>query len=132
MLQFEPEERVYGNLNMSLILLLRGGRDLASEFVLRSPSDGLQIVHAEIGDLLEKDRIIAEINSRPVLAPFKGVLRGLFHHEIRVWKGLKIGDMDPRDDPCYSTLVTGKSLAIDGGVLQAILSRPELRQHIWD
>jgi hypothetical protein len=35
MLQFEPEEHVYGNLNMSLILLLRGGGDLASGIALR-------------------------------------------------------------------------------------------------
>jgi len=35
MLQFEPEERVYGNLSMSIILVLRGGGDLASGVALR-------------------------------------------------------------------------------------------------
>jgi xanthine dehydrogenase accessory factor len=53
------------------------------------------------------------------------------HPGIRVWKGLKIGDVDPRDDPRYCTLVSYKSLAIGGGVLEAILSHPELRPHIW-
>jgi xanthine dehydrogenase accessory factor len=66
------------------------------------------------------------------LAPFKGVLRGLLHPGIRVWKGQKIGDVDPRDDPRYCTLVSDKSLAIGGRVLEAILSRPDLRPHIWD
>jgi xanthine dehydrogenase accessory factor len=103
-----------------------------SERVLRSPSDGMFIVHADIGDHLEKDQIVAEVNSRSVLAPFKGVLRGLLQSGIRVWKGLKIGDVDPRDDPCYCALSWDKSLAIGGGVLEAILSRPELCPHIWD
>ena len=34
MLQFEPEERVYGNLNMSIILVIMGGGDLASGVAL--------------------------------------------------------------------------------------------------
>jgi len=103
-----------------------------SERVLRSPSDGMLIVHSDIGDHLEKDRVVAEVNSLPVLAPFKGVLCGLLHPGIRVWKGLKIDDVDPRDYTHYCTLVSDKSLAIGGGVLEAILSRPELRPHIWD
>ena len=100
--------------------------------VLRSPSDGMLIVHADIGDHLEKDQIIAEVNSRPVLAPFKGVLRGLLHSGIRVWKGLKIGDVDPRNYTHYCTLASDKSLANGGGVLESILSRPEMHPHIWD
>ncbi len=103
-----------------------------SERVLRSPSDGMFIVHADIGDHLENDQVVTEVNSLPVLAPFKGVRRGLLHPRIRVWKGLKIGDMDPRDDPRHCTLVSDKSLALGGGVLEAILSHPELRPHIWD
>ncbi|MFC2043056.1 hypothetical protein ACFLUA_02770 [Chloroflexota bacterium] len=132
MLQFEPEERDYGNLNMSLILLLRDGGDLANEFVLRSTADGMHIVHADIGDHLEIDQIVAEINSRLVLTPFMGVLHDLLHPGFRVWKGLKIDDVDPGDDLGYCTLVSDKSLAFGGGVLEAILSRPELRPHIWN
>jgi xanthine dehydrogenase accessory factor len=52
--------------------------------------------------------------------------------DLQVWRGLKIGDLDPRDDPSYCTLVSDKSLAIAGGVLEAILSRPDLRASLWD
>jgi xanthine dehydrogenase accessory factor len=42
-----------------------------------------------------------------------------------------IGDIDPRDDPSYCTLVSDKSLAVGGGVLEAILSRVDLRPFLW-
>jgi xanthine dehydrogenase accessory factor len=44
---------------------------------------------------------------------------------------MKIGDLDPRDDPRLCTLVSDKSLAVAGGVLEAILSRRELRSRLW-
>jgi xanthine dehydrogenase accessory factor len=59
------------------------------------------------------------------------VLRGLIHPDCPVRQGMKIGDVDPRDDPAICSLVSEKSLAIGGGVLEAILSRAELRQNLW-
>jgi xanthine dehydrogenase accessory factor len=59
------------------------------------------------------------------------VLRGLLHAGFHVTAGQKIGDVDPRDDPSYCTMVSDKSLAIAGGVLEAILSRVDLRPHLW-
>jgi xanthine dehydrogenase accessory factor len=56
------------------------------------------------------------------------VLRGLVRDGLRVSKGVKIGDVDPRDDPSYCWLVSDKALAIGGGVLEAILSRAEVRK----
>ena len=44
----------------------------------------------------------------------------------------KLGDVDPRNDPRYCYLVSDKSLALGGSVLEAILSRPELRPHLWE
>jgi xanthine dehydrogenase accessory factor len=44
---------------------------------------------------------------------------------------LKIGDVDPRDDPSFCSLVSEKALAVGGGVLEAILSRKELRATLW-
>jgi xanthine dehydrogenase accessory factor len=46
---------------------------------------------------------------------------------LKIRTGVKIGDIDPRDDVRYCTMVSDKSLAVGGGVLEAILSRPELR-----
>jgi xanthine dehydrogenase accessory factor len=106
--------------------------DRDTERVLRAPADGELRAIAEIGDHLEAGQLIAEVGGQAVQAPFRGVLRGLIYPGLHVWKGLKIGDVDPRDDPRYCRLVSDKSLAVGGGVLEAILSRPELRAHLWD
>ena len=57
---------------------------------------------------------------------------GLFRFGLHVKEGLKIGDLDPRDDPRYCTLISDKSLALGGSVLEAILSRAEIRKELWD
>ena len=43
----------------------------------------------------------------------------------------KIGDVDPRLDPNHCRVVSEKSLAIGGGVLEAILACPDLRSGLW-
>lgn len=106
--------------------------EFGAERVLRSPADGCLVTHAQIGDRLEPGQCVAEVEGQLIRAPFKGVLRGLLHPGIRVHRGMKVGDVDPRDDPRYCFQVSDKSLAIGGGVLEAILSRPDLRPHLWD
>lgn len=102
-----------------------------AERVLRAPAQGFLIPHAQIGDHLEPGQPVAEVAGQMILAPFAGVLRGLVHPQLPVLPGMKIGDVDPRDDPTLCSLVSEKSLAIGGGVLEAILSRPELRSILW-
>lgn len=109
--------------------------------VLRAPMDGTLITHANIGEHIEEGQNIAEIYyghqtkgyspSSVVRSPLRGVLRGLLHPGLTVTRGLKIGDVDPRDDPRACTLVSDKALSIGGGVLEAILSKPELRTQLW-
>jgi xanthine dehydrogenase accessory factor len=106
--------------------------DYGVDRVLRAPVEGIFQAHADIGDHLEAGQLVADVDGEPVKAPFRGVLRGLLYPGLRVPRGLKIGDVDPRDDPRYCTLVSDKSLAIGGSVLEAILSRPELRAYLWD
>ncbi len=103
-----------------------------AERVLRSPTDGILEAIVEIGDYLQPGQMIACVNTEPIFAPFKGVLRGLLHTGLTVYKGMKIGDVDPRNDPRYCSLVSDKSLAIGGAVLEAILSQTELRPFLWD
>jgi xanthine dehydrogenase accessory factor len=100
--------------------------------VLRAPRDGILRGLAQIGDLVEAGQPLAEIEGETVSAPFQGVLRGLIHPGLRVWRGLKIGDVDPRSDPQMCWQVSDKSLAVGGGVLEAILSIPALRLRLWD
>jgi xanthine dehydrogenase accessory factor len=118
--------------------------------VLRAPSDGLLITRANIGDHVEAGEIIAEIlqdttdsslsshgpdilreSDMKVISPISGVVRGIIRDGIKVTKGLKIGDVDPRDDPSACFLVSDKALAIGGGVLEAILSKEEIKKKLF-
>ena len=105
---------------------------IRAERVLRAPADGKLIAHGEIGHHFDKGDIICEVDGVPLKAPFNGSLRGLIRPGLIVKKGLKIGDLDPRDDPRYCTLISDKSLALGGSVLEAILSREEIRKELWD
>lgn len=101
-----------------------------SKRVLRAQRHGTLEVLAEIGELVQEGQLIAKIGDQEVRAPFQGTLRGIARPGIQVWPGLKIGDVDPRADPVYARLISEKSLAIGGGVLEAILSRPDLRRKL--
>lgn len=100
--------------------------------VLRAPAQGQIHTSAQIGDHVDPGQVIAEVDGIPVNAPIAGVIRGLIHSGLRVWNGLKIGDVDPHDDPRYCYLVSDKALAVGGGVLEAILSTAILRPYLWD
>lgn len=103
-----------------------------AERVLRAPASGVMRALANIGDHVEADQPIAEVSGQIVTAPFKGILRGLLYPGLRVSPAMKIGDVDPRDDPCYCYQVSDKALAIGGGVLEAILTRADIRDEMWD
>jgi xanthine dehydrogenase accessory factor len=100
--------------------------------VLRAPNQGLIHNYAQIGDQVAAGQVVAEVDGKPVSAPFAGVLRGLIHSGLPVNSGLKIGDVDPRADPRYCYLVSDKALAVAGGVLEVILSTTYLRPELWD
>ncbi len=106
-------------------------REKLTERALYSPVEGLLVPNKTIGDFVEEGELIAAINGQPINGPFKGVLRGLIHPDVEVRQGMKIGDLDPRNDPQLCNHVSDKALAIGGGVLEAILSKPELRPHLW-
>lgn len=91
--------------------------------VLRAPSAG--VIHAlkAIGDHVEAGEPVALINNAlPVVSQISGALRGLIRSGLHIPAGLKIGDVDPRDNRDLCFLVSDKALAVGGGVLEAILS----------
>jgi len=102
------------------------------ERVLRAPADGVFHTLAVIGDHLDPGQVTGEVAGQVVIAPFAGVLRGLLHSGIAVERNAKVGDLDPRDDLRYCTLVSDKALAVGGGALEAILTDPGLRRQLWD
>jgi xanthine dehydrogenase accessory factor len=104
--------------------------------VLRASGDGVVIGLKQIGDHCEAGETVANIQvdkdtSLPIRSPLAGVLRGIVQNGVKVTKGLKIGDIDPRNDPSVCFLVSDKALAIGGSVLEAILSREEIRKQLW-
>lgn len=101
------------------------------ERILRAPDDGNLVSGAKIGDQVKRGTVIALVGSQAVLAPFDGVLRGLIKPGTLVNEGDKIGDVDPRSDPTLCSLISDKSRAIGGGVLEAILACPDLRSELW-
>jgi xanthine dehydrogenase accessory factor len=106
--------------------------------VLRAAADGIFVSHKRIGEHCEPGELIAEIESEAenlntsIIAPLGGVLRGLIRDGVRVTKGLKVGDIDPRDDRSACYLVSDKALSIGGGVLEALLSREDIRKKLWN
>lgn len=99
--------------------------------VLRAPADGIFESSTRIGQHVEPDELIASVGGLGIASPFSGVLRGLLRPGLAVRKGLKVGDVDPRDDPSLCGLVSEKALAIGGAVLEAMLTRPEVRSKLW-
>ena len=99
--------------------------------VVRSPADGVLAAHVAIGEHVEAGQLIGEVNGSPVTSPLSGVVRGFIRPGLTVSKGLKIGDVDPRDvrERCF--LVSDKALAIGGGVLEAILARADVRDQLF-
>lgn len=105
--------------------------------VLRAPEHGIFIGHKKIGDHCEPGDLLGEVrsengNQKSVIAsPLRGVLRGVIRDGVHMTRGLKLGDVDPRDDPSACFLVSDKALAIGGGVLEAVLSRVDIRKKLW-
>jgi xanthine dehydrogenase accessory factor len=119
------------------------------ERLLRASADGVFEAKAEIGDLVKKGDVVAEVRTTgaesgasntvpgsdgdagskdgcaeavPVYAEIDGILRGLLPSGITVTRGLKAGDIDPRCEKFHCFTVSDKALSIAGGALEAILA----------
>ena len=95
------------------------------ERILRASAAGIFHPTVDFGDHVEQGQTVGSIDnggtSTPVVASLTGAVRGLVHPGLTVHTGMKIGDVDPRDDPTYIYSISDKSLAIGGAVLTAIL-----------
>jgi xanthine dehydrogenase accessory factor len=90
--------------------------------VLRAPVDGIFKTEIEIGRLVQTGEIIGEVNDVPVTTQINGIVRGLLKSGLTVYQGMKLGDIDPRGEMSKINLISDKSRAIAGGVLEAVLS----------
>lgn len=91
--------------------------------VLRAPTSGTIEALKVIGDVCKEGEKICLVNNQPVVSPFDGLLRGLIHPKVDVIEGMKIGDVDHRSDPDLIHLVSDKSLAVAGGVMEVVFTK---------
>jgi xanthine dehydrogenase accessory factor len=98
--------------------------------VLRAPASGRFEGMRPLASVVAKGTAVGKVGGVPVHAPFTGTLRGLLHDGLHIDAGAKVGDLDPRCDPTYCYQISDKSLAVGGGVLEALLSQPQIRAHV--
>ena len=91
------------------------------ERILRAPRAGMFKGAKRIGDKVAAGDVCAYVDGEPIVSRISGVLRGLLPDGIRVYAGMKSGDVDPRCEISNCYTVSDKALAIGGGVLEAIL-----------
>ncbi len=90
--------------------------------IIRACDSGIMLNQRHIGELVLAGDVIGTINGNDVTAQINGVLRGLIQNGSDVYKGMKIGDVDPRGEVDYCSSISDKARAIAGGVLEAALS----------
>lgn len=93
----------------------------AGERVLRAPADGVFRQLLDIGASVKQGDIAGMVGKVPMCCQIDGTLRGILADGTPVFRGMKAGDVDPRNVREYCNLVSDKALAIGGGVLEAIL-----------
>lgn len=98
--------------------------------VLRAPNSGIFEGRISLGSIVRQGDVVATVDAVPLEAPFDGALRGLLHSGLHVEAGMKVGDLDPRGQLSFCYQISDKALSVGGGVLEAILSRPEIRAHL--
>ena len=88
----------------------------------------------KIGDYVEKGQVVAYVaesmseegtvqdKSRYVYAEIPGTVRGMLQEGVKVHKGMKSGDIDPRCEKKHCFTISDKARSIGGGVLEALLT----------
>jgi len=93
------------------------------ERILYSPSDGVLKIVKDIGEFVREGETVCMVDGLNVAAKLSGIVRGLLMDGMRVRKGQKIGEIDPRGKREYVYTISDRARAVAGGVLEAILSR---------
>lgn len=91
------------------------------ERVIRAPGEGIVKPLYHIGDKVKKGDIVCKVGEKEVIAQIDGVIRGMLKEGLYAYKGLKIGDIDPRGVIEYAFTISDKARAVGGGVLEGIL-----------
>ncbi len=90
------------------------------ERVLRAQADGEVEECRQIGESVQAGDIVCRVGGVDDPAAISGVVRGCIRSGIVVRKGIKLGDIDPRNTQEYCFTVSEKARALGGSVLEAI------------
>ncbi len=90
--------------------------------LVRSPGEGFFTSDVKIGDIVSEGQILGRVADLPVRARIAGLVRGQIHPSVRVVRGMKIGDIDPRIEQGNWNTISDKALSIAGGVLEAVVA----------
>jgi xanthine dehydrogenase accessory factor len=85
-----------------------------------APFDGVFRTKARIGDEVQRDQAIAQINSMILAAPLDGLLRGLTHDSVPVTTRKKVIEVDPRGAAAEIHGIGERPRRIAEGVLSAV------------
>ena len=97
------------------------------ERVIHAPASGRLELISGIGEIVEKGKIIAVIETGKtrvkVPASLSGVLRGILPENFEVIEGMKMADIDPRADEVENcSKISDKARCIAGSVLQLVVA----------
>ncbi len=97
------------------------------ERVIHAPASGRLELISGIGEIVEKGKIIAVIDTGKtrvkVPASLSGVLRGILPDNFEVTEGMKMADIDPRVDQIENcSKISDKARCIAGSVLQLVVA----------
>lgn len=92
----------------------------AIERLIKASADGTMEPVKHIGDEVRKGELLARTGDEPVYAQIDGIIRGMLQPGVKVKKGLKIGDVDPRKNPALVYRISDKARKIGVGVCDAI------------
>ena len=96
------------------------------ERVLHAPAAGVLHIVRDIGSVVERRQVIAEITTElgevvSVEASLTGIIRGMIRDGFKVTQGFKIADIDPRQEElanCFT--ISDKARCIAGSVLELV------------
>lgn len=89
--------------------------------IIRAGRDGIFRPVAHIGDTVSEGDVVATVDGEPVYALMPGTVRGMLPDGLRVKRGMKSGDIDPRCEYDHCFTISDKARAIGGGVLEGLL-----------
>ncbi len=86
--------------------------------VLHAPVGGFVRHVREIGDIVRTGEALLTVGGITMSAPFDGLLRGLIREGMNVPKGMKLADVDPREETDWRT-ISDKARCLGGAALEA-------------